>query len=144
VSRLIMDTIDNAISKFLNAGTVAVVGASSNPEKYGHKVFACYLQKGRKSYPINQKEDQILGQTAYKDLASLPEKVKSVSIITPPAVTEKVVDEAIAQGVENIWMQPGAESDAAIAAAQAAGINVIHGGPCVLVELGYQEKTTAH
>jgi uncharacterized protein len=144
VSRLIMGTIDNAISKFLSAGTVAVVGASSNPEKYGHKVFACYLQKKHKAYPVNQKEDHILGQQAYKDLASLPEKVKSISIITPPAVTEKVVDEAVAQGVENIWMQPGAESDQAIAAAKAAGINVIHGGPCVLVELGYQEKATTH
>jgi uncharacterized protein len=143
VSRLIMDIIDNSISKFLSADAVAVVGASSNPEKYGYKVFACYLQKGRKAFPVNQKEDQILGQAAYKDLASLPEAVKSISIITPPAVTEKVVDEAITLGVENIWMQPGAESDRAVAAAKAADINVIYGGPCVLVELGYQEKATA-
>ncbi|MFX5321092.1 CoA-binding protein, partial [Acinetobacter baumannii] len=76
---------------------------------------------------------------AYPDLASLPESVQSVSVITPPAVTEKVVDDAIAAGVKNIWLQPGAESQVAVDKARAAGLNVIAGGPCLLVSLGYHE-----
>jgi predicted CoA-binding protein len=134
-----MNTLDESISLFLSEPAIAVVGASSNPEKYGHKVFACYLQKGHKAYPINQKDKQILGHDTYPDLAALPEAVKSISIITPPSVTEKVVEEAIAYGVKNIWMQPGAESEKAIKVAQHAGINVIHSGPCILVTLGYKE-----
>ena len=54
-------------------------------------------------------------------------------MITPPAVTERIVGEAIRHGIEHIWMQPGAESEAAIAACREAGINVIADGSCVLV-----------
>jgi len=66
--------------------------------------------------------------------------VKSISIITPPRVTERVIEEVIRSGIENVWMQPGAESDAAVAMCEAAGINVIADGSCVLVVLGYREK----
>jgi predicted CoA-binding protein len=53
-------------------------------------------------------------------------------------VTDKVVDDAIAAGVKNIWMQPGAESPRAISKAKEAGLNVIYGGACLLVVLGYR------
>ena len=62
-----------------------------------------------------------------------------MSIITPPPVTERVVEEAAAAGVEHLWMQPGAESDAAVARAEELGLSVIAGGPCLLVVLGYRE-----
>lgn len=134
-----MISVGEAIDKFLAAPAFAVVGASDDRSKYGHKCYACYLQNQRKAYPINPKAQTVLGNQAFANIQSLPEKVESVSIITPPAVTEKVVDEAIALGVKNIWMQPGAESQAAIDRAQAAGLNVIAGGPCILVTLGYHE-----
>jgi predicted CoA-binding protein len=54
-------------------------------------------------------------------------------------VTEKIVKEAIESGVKNIWMQPGAESATAVKEAEDAGLNVIHGGACLLVVLGYHE-----
>jgi len=62
-----------------------------------------------------------------------------VSVITPPSVTEQIVEEAIKLGVQHIWLQPGAESPDAIEACRNAGINVIHSGPCILVVLGYSE-----
>ena len=55
-------------------------------------------------------------------------------------LTERIVEEAIAAGVRHLWMQPGAESAAAIERARAAGLNVIAGGPCLLVALGYRES----
>jgi len=125
------------IAKFLAAPAFAVVGASSDKNKFGYKCFDCYLRNGLKAYPINPKGETVLGQAAYKRLSDLPEPVQSVSIITPPVVTEAVVDEAIKLGVKNIWMQPGADSAAAVEKAEAAGLNVIYGGPCLLVELGY-------
>ena len=72
-------------------------------------------------------------------LAVLPVPVKAISVITPPAITEQVVRDAAAAGVTHIWMQPGAESDEAIRLAEAAGMAVIAGGPCLLVVLGYHE-----
>jgi len=127
------------IERFLAAPAFAVVGASADPRKYGHKCFRCYLQNGRKAYPVNPRLQSLLGHAAYPDLASLPEPVESVSIITPPPVTEQVVEEAIAAGVRHLWLQPGAESPAAVAKARAAGLNVLAGGPCLLVALGYRE-----
>jgi predicted CoA-binding protein len=69
----------------------------------------------------------------------LPDDVQSISVITPPPVTERVVEQAIRKGIANVWMQPGAESDAAVRACREAGINVIADGSCVLVVLGYRE-----
>ena len=60
-------------------------------------------------------------------------------INTPPQVTEKVIEQAIAKGIRNVWMQPGAESERAIKACEQAGINVIADGSCVLVVMGYRE-----
>lgn len=130
--------LDQKIDQFLSAPSFAVVGASEDPYKYGHKCYKCYLQHGRKAYPVNPQSKEILGNPVFKDLASLPEPVDSISIITPPYVTEKVVDDAIASGIKNIWMQPGAESEFAIERAEKAGINVISGGACLLVVLGYR------
>ena len=70
----------------------------------------------------------------------LPDEVKSISVITPPAVTERIVQDAIRKGIENVWMQPGAESPKAIARAEELGLSVIAGGPCLLVVLGYRER----
>jgi predicted CoA-binding protein len=128
--------MDAKVERFLKAPAYAVVGASNDRSKYGYKCFSCYLEHNLKAYPVNPRESEILGNKVYRDLVSLPEKVESISIITPPVVTEKVVDEAIAAGVKNIWMQPGAESRAGVEKAEKAGINVIWGGPCILIELG--------
>lgn len=131
---------DPKIEAFLSEGPWAVAGASTDREKYGNKVLRCYLQQGKGPvYPLNPKADEVEGVRAYPDLASVPEKVRGLSIITPPPVTERVVAEALELGVRYFWMQPGAESDAAVAAAEQAGATVIAGGPCILVVLGYRE-----
>lgn len=131
---------DSSIDEFLAAPAFAVAGASDDPYKFGHKCYKCYLDNGMKAYPINPNVPEVLGNPTYKDLQSLPEPVQSLSIITQPHVTEKVVDDAIAAGVKNIWMQPGAEHAGAIAKATKAGLNVIYGGPCLLVVMSYRGK----
>jgi uncharacterized protein len=127
------------IQMFLAGKRFAVVGASTDREKYGNKVLRVYQQNDLEAVPINPKVDEIEGAKAYASLTAVPGSVDGVSIITPPVVTEKVVAEALERGIKNIWMQPGAESAAAIAAAEAAGANVIAGGPCILVSLRYRE-----
>jgi Predicted CoA-binding protein len=134
-----MDSLDKQIDAFLAAPSFGVAGASDDKRKYGHKVYVCYLNNGRKAYPINPRQTEVLGNPCYKNIAALPEKIESLSIITPPVVTEDLVKEAITCGVKNIWMQPGAESMKAVSMAEEAGINVIYGGACLLVVLGYRE-----
>jgi len=126
------------IKQFLASEAFAVLGASKNREKYGNKVLRCYIQNHKKVYPINPAADEIEGLPVIKKIADLPDSVKSISIITSPAVTERLVDEAIAKGIKNIWMQPGAESQAAIDHCKKNHINVIAGGPCILVVLGFK------
>lgn len=128
------------IEAFLAEGPFAVVGASPNRDKYGNKVLRAYLQNDKAPlYAVHPSETEVEGVRAYPSLSALPEVPRTVSIITPPAVTERVVDEAIALGVPNLWMQPGAESEEAVRRAEEAGLEVIAGGACVLVALRYRE-----
>ncbi|WP_243316663.1 CoA-binding protein [Geothrix paludis] len=132
-------SVQERIQSFLTSGPFAVVGASTDRSKYGNKVLRCYLQHGHEVYPINPRAPEVEGLKAYPSLAALPVKVPAISVITPPATTEQVVREAAAAGVKHIWMQPGAESDEAVRTAESLGMNVIAGGPCLLVVMGYHE-----
>lgn len=131
--------MDSRIEQFLSAKAFGVVGASANREKYGNKVLRCYLQRGLPVFPVHPKERAIEGLPAVHSVAQLPPEVEALSIITPPAVTEQVVDQAVARGIRHLWMQPGAESPNAIERAEAAGLNVIADGSCLLVALGFRD-----
>lgn len=130
--------IDKKIEKFLSSKAFGVVGASANRDKYGNKVLRCYMQNNKKVYPVNPNEMKIEGIDSYHSVNELPSEVESISIITPPQRTEEIVKEAIKHGIKNIWMQPGAENQSAIQYCIENNINVIAGGPCILVQLGFQ------
>lgn len=132
--------MNDPVQDFLAEKSFAVVGASPDRSKYGNKVLRCYMQNGRAVTPVHPKEPVVEGLTAYASLGAIPDKPGAVSVITPPAVTEKVVEECAKLGIKHIWMQPGAESDAAIARAEELGLSVIAGGPCLLVVLGFHDS----
>ena len=132
-------TTKEQIDAFLSGSPHAVVGASRDRSKYGNKVLRVYQQNNRPAFPVNQNEGEIEGVSSYPDLASLPEPVHGISIITPPKVTEGIVEQAGELGIKNIWMQPGSENEAALSRAEELGMNVIAGGPCLLVVLGFLE-----
>lgn len=134
-------TIVEKIKQFLSENYFAVAGASTNREKYGNKVLRCYLQHGKHVIPINARTEEIEGVKTVSSITDLPDYVKALSVITPPVISERIVDEAIKKGIKHIWFQPGAESNTAIKRAEAAGINVIGDGSCLLVVLGYREET---
>lgn len=131
--------IKRQILLFLSSACFGVVGASANREKYGNKVLRCYLQHKRKAIPVNPKEKIIEGVPCLASVGELPAEVGSLSIITPPRITERIVEEALARGIDNIWMQPGTESPQAVARAREASINVIANGSCLLEVLGFQD-----
>lgn len=135
-----MMSVQDKIEEFFKSPKFGVVGASSKRYKYGNKVLRCYLQNDREAIPVNPNEKEIEGLPAVGSVADLPAEVQSISVITPPEVTEKVVEEAARRGIMNIWMQPGAESDAAVGSAEKKGLNVIADGSCLLVVLGYREE----
>ncbi|MCZ6835936.1 MAG: CoA-binding protein [Planctomycetota bacterium] len=136
-------SIEDKIKAFLDGSPHAVFGATPDRSKFGNKVLRAYLQNGRTAIPVNHFGEDTEGLTGYKDLASIPEKPYGISIITPPHVTEKIVEQAKALKIMHIWMQPGSESPIAIEKAEWAGINVIQGGPCILTTLGFDEHAGA-
>ncbi|KZW01831.1 NAD(P)-binding protein [Exidia glandulosa HHB12029] len=121
---------------FLSAPQFAVVGASTNKEKFGTKVLRWYIDRSKEVTPVHPKEPELEGLKTVKALAALPDPAHtSVSVITPPAVTLGVLREAKALGVPALWIQPGAEDAAVRSYIEEAGLTdrVVLGGPCVLV-----------
>jgi len=127
------------IGRFLASEIIGVVGASNNRNKFGNKVLRCYQQRGYSAIPVHPAQKEIEGIACVASVADLPDQVKSISVITPPKITEKIVPLAVARGIENIWMQPGAQSEAAIRYCDEQGVNLIADGTCVLVTLGFDE-----
>ena len=131
--------MDQDIATFFTSDAFGVVGASEDRSKFGNKVMRCYLENRKTVVPVNPKAASIEGVACVASVADLPDNVKSISVITPPQITEKVVEAAIARGIRNIWMQPGAESFEAVERCKAAGVNVIADHSCILVVLGFRD-----
>ncbi|KFY01048.1 hypothetical protein O988_02941 [Pseudogymnoascus sp. VKM F-3808] len=105
-------TGEAAARAFFATPTFAVVGASNDPSKYGHKIFEWYLSQSLPVTPINPTAATITALSAahpaVKSLSGLPSpKTTAVSIITPPKITQKVLEEAKGLGVPAVWLQPG-------------------------------------
>ncbi|KAI1321613.1 hypothetical protein EDD11_003093 [Mortierella claussenii] len=127
---LIHEFFPSATQKF------AVVGASSNRTKFGNKVLRWYVDHGYTAVPVNPKEATIESLPCVNSLSLLPDKPSEyhVSIITPPKVTKSVLEEAHKNGIKRVWLQPDVESPEALDYAQQVGLQIISGGPCVLVD----------
>lgn len=108
---------------FFSAPYFAVVGASSDPNKFGHKIFTWYTHHSLPVTPVNPSASSIKAFPPFPDLeikeyptipnlSALPHPTEtSVSIITPPKVTVKVLEEAKKVGIKSVWLQPGTFDD---------------------------------
>ncbi len=113
--------------------TIAIVGASNNPAKYGNVIYRDLKSKGFRTYPINKKDDLVDGDKAYPSLRDLPEKPTIVNIVVPPPVALRVLEECVDLGLENVWLQPGAESPEVMSALEAGSFNYL-ANACIMVE----------
>ena len=123
---------EQLIEEFMKQKTFAVVGASSNPEKYGYIITKNLLDRGYTVYPVNPRLEQLHGVKCYRSLSELPVKVDVVDIVVPPKITGETVKECLKLGLTRVWMQPGAESTEAVEFCNKNGIKVIHGA-CVMM-----------
>ncbi len=128
-----------AIARFLAVGSFAVVGASTDRAKYGNKVLRCYAQHGLPVVGVNPKLTAVEDRPCHPTLAAIPGPPRAASVVAPPAAAASIVADAVAAGVQHLGFPPGAEDERAFAAARAAGIEVVAGGPCVLVALGFRD-----
>ena len=126
--------VDNAaLFKILaEAKTIAVVGASKNPEKDAHRIPKYLQEQGYRIIPVNPTADVILGEKAYKSLSDVREPYDVVDIFRPSEDVPPIVDEAIRGPAKVIWMQLGIENDAAARKAEAAGKIVVQNA-CMMI-----------
>ncbi len=123
------------MTTMLAAQTFAVVGASRRPQKYGFLVYRSLKDAGKTAYAVNAHADQVDGDPCYAGLDALPQVPEVAVMVVPPPATEAAVAECARLGIRHVWMQPGAESEAAVQACHAANIHVVSGGPCLMVGL---------
>jgi hypothetical protein len=121
-----------AVDDFLSRQTLAVVGVSRQGNKFGNMAFKELKAKGYTVLPVNPRAETIEGERCYPDLQALPEGVEGVLIVVPPEETEKVVRQAAQAGIPSVWLQQGAESEAAIRFCQEQGLNLVH-SHCILM-----------
>ena len=118
-----------------NKPTVAIIGASSDRSKFGNKSVRAHVAQGYDVYPVNPKGGQIEGLTAYQSISDVPvEGLSRVSLYVPPAVGEKLLSAIAAKGCDELWLNPGSESDTLVEAAREAGLEPIVA--CSIVDLG--------
>ncbi|HEY0867754.1 MAG TPA: CoA-binding protein [Fimbriimonas sp.] len=88
-----------------SAKTIAVVGLSTEKTKASNMV-ASYLQdEGYRIIPVNPRAAEILGETCYPDLKSVPAPIDIVDVFRPAADVPRIVDEAIEVGAKAVWLQ---------------------------------------
>ena len=124
------------IVEILSLSRFAVVGASRDPAKFGNKVYKALKQAGYEAYPVNPNADDIDGDPCYPLLDNIPGYVECVVTVVPPEITFEIVHQAGRLKIPYTWMQPGSESESAVIEAVSYGIQVVHGGPCIIVESG--------
>jgi predicted CoA-binding protein len=120
------------IKEFMDQKRFAVVGATNNTKKYGHEIFKNLRKRGYEVYPVNPNLKEIEGVKCYPGLADIPVKVDVVDFVVPPEVTEAILKECKRLGLGRIWLQPGSESDAAIAFCHENKLKVVH-DTCVML-----------
>jgi hypothetical protein len=104
---------------------IAVVGLSPRTDRPSYKVAAAMQSFGYRVIPVRPMANTILGEQAYPDLASVPEKIDLVDVFRAPEQVGEVVDACIALKLPAIWLQEGVVSEAAAQRAQAAGLTVV-------------------
>ena len=113
---------------------VAVIGASSNRNKFGNRAVRAFQQRGDTVVPINPHEAEVEGLRCYASVLDVPGAIDMASFYVPPEIGLRVIDEVARKGIPEVWLNPGAESDALIARAKAVHIQPIVA--CSIVAIG--------
>lgn len=120
------DDVSRLITDFVNRRVWAVVGTSADPRKYGHRVYKALREAGYRVYGINPNLQSLDGDHIFPSLEALPERPEVVDLVVPPSVSEQVVRECARLGLNRVWLQPGAESEAVLRYCREHGIAVVH------------------
>ena len=108
-----------------DATTIAMVGASSNPDKTSHGIMQKLQRAGYRVIPVNPKETEVLGERSYPSLVDVPERIDIVDVFRRAEDAPAIADDAVKIGAKALWLQTGIVSEDAAARATKGGLMVV-------------------
>lgn len=125
-------TSKSVVENFLAQKSLAVVGVSRSGWKFGNSIYKALKSKGYHVFAINPNANKIKGEPCYRNLSAVPDSLDGVILNVKPAESEKVLHDVVKSGISRVWLQQGAESDAAIQFCEQNNIQVVH-HECILM-----------
>jgi predicted CoA-binding protein len=116
------------------AKKVAVVGASSNREKFGNRALRAFRAQGYEVVAINPHEQKIEGVETYRSVLDVPGILDMATVYVPPRIGVKLLPEFAQKGIPEIWINPGAESRELLEEARRLHLKLIVA--CSMVAIG--------
>jgi uncharacterized protein len=114
--------------------TVAIIGASADRSKFGNKAVRAFQQQGFQVFPVHPKLTEVEGLPTFPSIKEVPVRPNRVSVYLPPPVLLKVLPDIAAKGCDELWLNPGTESEEVLAEAERLGLNVVQA--CSIVGIG--------
>jgi len=122
------------------AKTIAVVGASRDPDKAGGSVPFGLQRRGFRIIPINPHADELFGERVYRSLLDVPEKIDLVDVFRPASDAPEIARQAVAVGATALWLQLDIRSEEARRIAEGAGLDYVEDECTAVVSSLYRIK----
>jgi predicted CoA-binding protein len=116
------------------AKVVAVVGASSNRNKFGNKALRAFKAEGYTVIPVNPNEPEVEGIKTFPSVVDVPQAIDMATVYVPPEIGITLLDGFEKKRIPEIWINPGADSDELLAEARRRKLNVI--AACSIIGIG--------
>jgi predicted CoA-binding protein len=114
--------------------TVAVIGASSNRDKFGNKALRAFERRGYTVIPINPNEPEVEGHKTFASVLDVPGELDMATVYVPSTAGVTVMEQLASKGVGEVWLNPGADDPAVVERARALGLNIVQA--CSIIGIG--------
>src|ERR1043165_821447 len=114
--------------------SVAIIGASRDRTKWGNKSLRAFRQRGYTVYPVNPNEPEVEGIAAFKSIKDVPVRPEMISVYVRPPIVLKLLPDIAARGCDELWLNPGTESDEVLAEAGRRGLTIVQA--CSILGVG--------
>jgi uncharacterized protein len=113
---------------------VAVIGASSNRNKFGNKALRAFEHQGYTVIPINPNESEVEGHRTYASVLDVPGAIDMATVYVPPEVGVRVMEDLAKKEIPEVWLNPGADDPTVVSRARALGLRTIQA--CSIIAIG--------
>ena len=114
--------------------SAAVIGASNDRRKYGNKALRALRERGYNVWPVNPNESEVEGIPAFKSIRDVPQRPEMITVYVRPEVVLQILPDIAAKGCDELWLNPGTESDEVLRRAEELHLNVIQA--CTIIGVG--------